>query len=137
MKSKELNIQIGGRVKEVRKAFGVSRDELAQVLDLSVSHIGLIERGERGLTVQKCLYLCDALSIPMEYIITGEGEAPTKKNIETLRKKKNQLTDHEWELLGDLIKTYSLIAPAKRNADLIFEGLRFMVTHYAKAQANI
>lgn len=42
---------VGGNIKAERLLRGLSRDELAKKLDLTVSHLGLIERGERGATL--------------------------------------------------------------------------------------
>ena len=39
---------IGGNIMRERKARRITREELAEITDLTTSHLGLIERGERG-----------------------------------------------------------------------------------------
>jgi transcriptional regulator with XRE-family HTH domain len=132
MTKKMLNCEIGNRVKELRKSFGITREQLAERLGLTVSHMGLIERGERGLTVWNCKLLSKTLCVPMEYILLGGGEMPTSKNINALRENNNQFSAHELQLFDELIAAYFLISPAKRNADIIFESLRFALANYTK-----
>jgi len=42
---------IGTNIRNMRISIKMSRDEMAELLDLTVSHLGLIERGERGATL--------------------------------------------------------------------------------------
>ena len=45
-----IDYTIGRNIKMERNRRGISREEFAAMLDLSVAHLGLIERGERGAT---------------------------------------------------------------------------------------
>lgn len=45
-----LDRTIGQNIRTERELRKMSREELAEILDLTVSHMGLIERGERGAT---------------------------------------------------------------------------------------
>jgi len=62
---------IGENIKSIRLIRSMSREELAGVIDLTVSHLGLIERGERGATpvvldrlVKACGISIDSLFLP-------------------------------------------------------------------------
>ena len=52
--SKEHKLQVdkivGQNIRTTRKLMRLTRGELAELMDLTVSHIGLIERGHRGAT---------------------------------------------------------------------------------------
>jgi len=129
MKNISLNREIGKRLRDLRRYHGMSREMLAQQLDISTSHIGLIERGERGLSVSKALKVSGMFSVQLNYLLAGQGEASKldDSNLPTAG-----FNEHEWQLLSDFVKAYSLIDPEKRNADIIFEGVRFILTQYAK-----
>jgi len=45
-----LDKTIGQNIRAEREVRNLSREELAEILDLTTSHMGLIERGERGAT---------------------------------------------------------------------------------------
>ena len=132
MEKNILDREIGKRVRNLRKSHGLSRDVLAEQLGITLSHMGLIERGERGLTIQKCLILGELFCVSSDYILSGRGESSNLKKADL---PVSQLTPHEWQLLTEFITAYSLISPEKRNADLIFEGIRFLLAHYTKIKA--
>ena len=76
MKNKLNNREIGKRIKELRLSRGISQDALAEMLDISVSHMGILERGGRGLTLPNCVLLCNIFNVSADYIATGRGESP-------------------------------------------------------------
>ncbi|MDR0273710.1 MAG: helix-turn-helix domain-containing protein [Clostridiales bacterium] len=45
-----LDKTIGQNIRKERELHKMTREELAEALDLTISHMGLIERGERGAT---------------------------------------------------------------------------------------
>lgn len=55
--------RLGERVRELRRAKGVSQEELAHVAGLDRSYVGAVERGERNLGVDNLWRLADALEI--------------------------------------------------------------------------
>jgi len=57
-----LDRTIGQNIRAEREMRKMSREELAETLDLTVSHMGLIERGERGataVTLEKLAHVFD------------------------------------------------------------------------------
>jgi transcriptional regulator with XRE-family HTH domain len=50
MTKEKLRIVMGKNLREERKIQGMARRELANLTNISIIHIGLIERGERGMT---------------------------------------------------------------------------------------
>ena len=127
-KNEVLNREIGRRVWGLRELFGMSRDELAERLGLSVPHIGLIERGQRGLTPARCMALSDIFCVSVEYIFTGRGKA--SKGSDFLPR--HNLTHKEQQLLSEFVTAYSRISPKKRDADIIFEHTRFLLVQYIR-----
>jgi transcriptional regulator with XRE-family HTH domain len=52
---------IGGTIRELRKEFGLSQDELAHLSSIDRSHMGKIERGERNVSVVNMIRISRAL----------------------------------------------------------------------------
>jgi len=72
-----LRKEIGERLRTLRKASGFSRNELSKCLNLTLGHIGLIERGERGLTAEMLINIGKIFNCSMDYLLTGtESNAP-------------------------------------------------------------
>jgi transcriptional regulator with XRE-family HTH domain len=57
-------IPLGEAVRRLRKARGLTQEELSGLTDLHQNHIGGIERGERNITVKSLLALARALEVP-------------------------------------------------------------------------
>jgi len=72
----DLNREIGERIIRLRKRQNLSRRALAKQLGISHAHLGMIERGERGLTIEKCILLSSTCSVSIDYIVTGDSYPP-------------------------------------------------------------
>ena len=55
--------KFGQKVQKVRKATGVSQEELANKLSMHRTYIGMIERGERNPTIRTLYKIAKALKV--------------------------------------------------------------------------
>ncbi|HLR22057.1 MAG TPA: helix-turn-helix domain-containing protein [Tissierellaceae bacterium] len=70
---KELDSKsIGKRIRTQREKLGLSRDNLAKIVNLSTYYIGQIERGERNMSIQTLYNISESLNISMDYIVKGK-----------------------------------------------------------------
>ena len=86
----EFRTLMGQKVRKQRMEHGLSVDELAALLGLSAGFIGLIERGERGLTVYNLLKLSHILNVSVEAFMSEISSAsnPYPENYESVCHKK-------------------------------------------------
>ncbi len=69
MNSKEnISIAFGDRIKKLRKALGFSQEELAYRANLHRTYIGMIERGEKNITLINIEKIAKALNIEIKDI---------------------------------------------------------------------
>ena len=129
MYESELNREIGARVKDLRLLHDITRENLARHLGIAPSHLGLIERGIRGLTIAKCLIVSELFNVSMDYLLAGRGESHKKKITDALG---SRFTIRETQLINRLLVTYSLIPAEKRNPELIFEDILHSLEHFVK-----
>lgn len=61
--------EICKRVRIRRKALGITQEKLAEMVDVSTSFIGHIERGTRKLSVETLYDLCKALDVSADYLM--------------------------------------------------------------------
>lgn len=71
---KQLNVEIGGRIRRCREALGYSRETLAEKADLANSFIGTIELGTGSFTAESLIKLCRALGVSADYILFGKEQ---------------------------------------------------------------
>ena len=60
---------LGKRVKIRRTVMGITQAELAELIDVSTSFIGHIERGSRKLSVETLYNLCKALYTSADFLL--------------------------------------------------------------------
>lgn len=66
---KEFNIELGKRIKVARERAGVTRENLAEFVDITPRFVADIERGSVGLSVPNLKRLCEVLSISSDSIL--------------------------------------------------------------------
>lgn len=59
----DIKIRIGQRIQELRIKQGLSQEALALKADVSTSHIGKLERGERNATIESLEKVVNALNV--------------------------------------------------------------------------
>lgn len=59
----EINIRFGQRVVELRKLKGIAQDELAYLCNIQRSYMGVIERGEKSVTLNTAEKIAKGLNV--------------------------------------------------------------------------
>ena len=65
---------MGERVKELRKALGLSGEKIGEKIGVTRSAISDIERGRNGLSDSNILAICREFNVNEEWLRTGTGE---------------------------------------------------------------
>lgn len=82
MPSVDLSVQFGKRVRELRKAAGISQEALANKYGFARSYMSKIERGLANVALDGIQRLADALGVPPKALFeepTGMGSSPVKR----------------------------------------------------------
>ena len=120
----QLDSTIGKNIRREREVRKLSRDELAELLDLTSSHMGLIERGERGATPVTLSKLARIFDVPIDALfepIANRGlslreEKQSDDNKSEANKKKvlsliTNLTDSETDFIVHVVKGLVMMNP--------------------------
>jgi transcriptional regulator with XRE-family HTH domain len=67
--TEETLLQIGDRVRSLRKEKGWSQEDLANKTDIDLSYIGYIENGKHNITIKKLLQLSIAFNVSITDLI--------------------------------------------------------------------
>ncbi len=73
---KAIRLQIGGRIRELRKSLGLTSVKLGQMVDVSQSQLSKIETGKTAVSIDVLTELCHALDRPLSYLFQKEEEIP-------------------------------------------------------------
>jgi transcriptional regulator with XRE-family HTH domain len=64
--NKKLSLKFGDVVRQLRMARGWSQEKLAEKGNVHRTYIGMIERGERNITLENINKIASALQVPMK-----------------------------------------------------------------------
>jgi transcriptional regulator with XRE-family HTH domain len=64
---------LGERIREARKALGLSQEELALQADIDRSFMGQVERGQRNISVMTLLRMARVLEVNLGSLCEGLG----------------------------------------------------------------
>lgn len=64
-----IKVQFGKIIKRLRANAGLSQEELAYRAGMHRTYIGIIERGEKNITLENAYKISKALNIPLSHIL--------------------------------------------------------------------
>ena len=76
--------EIGARIRKQRKEKELSQEQLSELIGISLSFLGHIERGTRMASVETLARICKALDVDMHYVVFGHSSSYSA-NSELLR----------------------------------------------------
>jgi len=105
---------IGKNIRKERLFRRLTRDDLAAVVDLTPSHLGLIERGERGATNVTLARISKAFGVSIDSLFVESSRPANTKAARDFPHKKiltqlSNLTDSELEFVSHTIKGMSVL----------------------------
>ena len=63
---------IGKKIRKYRKAKGLTQEQLAEKLDLSINYVGALERAEKNLTVTNLINIANVLGVTADMLLCDE-----------------------------------------------------------------
>ena len=71
---KELNIQMGSRIRKARLQAGLTQEAFAELLNLGPKHISAMERGTVGLSMETLQNICQVRHVSADTLLFGDIE---------------------------------------------------------------
>ncbi|MCI9273643.1 MAG: helix-turn-helix transcriptional regulator [Clostridiales bacterium] len=96
---KEINVEIGKRIKQVRENAGLTQEKLAELLQISPQHLSNLERGTVGISVSTLKLLCDTLYVSVDFMLLGTTPEPSSSFLE---QKLSRLSAEQQDILHSL-----------------------------------
>lgn len=107
MTNKEnIKMQIGKRVTLIRRdIMHMSKCDFAKLIGMKNQYLGAVEKGERGLTTEKIIQICNCCNISSDYLLFGVQDK-TKEDVKTNLKK---YSETDIDMAFDIMKDLSLL----------------------------
>lgn len=101
----ELNyIELGNRIKIERENFGMNREELSEILNISTYNLGEIERGQRKLSINTLINISECLHISIDYLVFEKVNVESKSNNNVLYSIINKCSEKEIKVIESILK---------------------------------
>lgn len=98
-----LKKEIGTRLKEIREnKMHMSKSDFADFINMKKQYLGMLENGQRGLTIEKVLEICDKTGISSDYLLRGIENSLKENAKQLLSKYSNEEIYNAFEILKDI-----------------------------------
>ncbi len=108
---KDINIEVGARIKEKRKNMKYTREALSELIDISPQFLAQIESGKKGMSFTTLSKLSQVLGVSCDYLILGKKEKEETRLNELSESISSEYIPIAEDMLGCLLRT---IATAKK-----------------------
>ena len=69
-------IEFGCRLRRARRERGFTQERLAEELNISTDHLGKLELGRRGVSIDLLIDMSNILNVSLDYLIKGTVHDP-------------------------------------------------------------
>lgn len=92
--------KIGKRISEQRKSMGLTQEQLAEQMDVSIQMISNLERGIKAIRIDNLIRLSEILNVSTDYILTGQY---SNSDINILAEQISQLAEDKRKMIEVLV----------------------------------
>ena len=103
---------IGARIRRQREYMGFTREQFAELLDVTPKFCSDIELGVKGMSVPTLCKISRILRLPTDYILFGKAELPVQSSLALLIQSCN---DTERQYAEELLKTFLTAMGTKKD----------------------
>lgn len=101
---KEINIQIGERIRATRESAGITQENLSERIEVTAQYVSDLERGVVGVSIQTLKKLCIALGTTSDFLLFGK-EDNERNNV--IINRCRGLSDKNFRILCEIIDKYN------------------------------
>ena len=98
-------IYLGKRIREERLKAHLTQEQLAEYSDISLSYMGQIERGERKVTLETLLRICNCLKVSVDFLLKDSYKADEDNTVTQFKQLISNKSFDEKQMAIDVLKT--------------------------------
>ncbi len=103
---------IGMRIRKQREQFGYTREQFAEMLNVTPKFCADIELGNKGMSVQTLCKISDILKLSTDYILFGTTQQEYSFSSQLLQR----CTPTEQKYAEDILKAFVMAMDSKRDS---------------------
>ena len=95
--------KIGQNIRRYRKSMGLTQEQLAEMINISVPHMNHIETGITKLSLQVLVDISDALKVSTNDLLSDNVVLSRERRYEEIRSILEQCDDRELKILTEIL----------------------------------
>ena len=97
---KEINVEVGRRVRQAREAAGLTQERFAELIGISPQNVSCVERGLAGVSLTVLRRMCEILRVSSDLLLMGDlGD----NDVETLAARLRQLPPEQFRVVQEIL----------------------------------
>ncbi len=96
---------LGTRIRQERLQMNFTQEQLAESIGVSCTYIGLVERGERSVTLEKLIQISNTLHVSIDYLLSDSVQITDDADFSLFKNLWFQADKQERKLILDITKT--------------------------------
>lgn len=100
--------KIGQKIRKIRKAHGLSQEELAEKVNISTTHMSHIETGNTKLSLQVLVDIAAALEVRTDDLLHDNPAAATGTALDEIAAVLERCTAQESKVIADVVRATKL-----------------------------
>lgn len=100
--------KIGQQIRKIRKAHGLSQEELAEKIDISTTHMSHIETGNTKLSLPVFVDIATALEVRTDELLDSRSSASTSVALEEISSVLERCNAKQAKVIADIVKATKL-----------------------------
>ena len=97
---KQILVEMGLRIAKRRKELHLTQEQLAERVNMSLQSISCIELGKKAIRPENLIFVCKALAVSADYLLTG---TKTAEQLAGIDKKLAALDDSDLALVFNIV----------------------------------
>ena len=99
---KEINAEVGRRVRQAREAAGLTQERFAELIGVSPQNVSCVERGLAGVSLTVLRRICETLHVSSDALLWGRSGG---NDAEILARRLEQLPPEQFRVVQNVINS--------------------------------
>ena len=100
--------KIGQRIRKIRKAHGLSQEELAEKVNISTTHMSHIETGNTKLSLPVFVDIASALQVRTDDLLDTPSNETTSSSLDEIAEVLDRCNVQQAKVIADIVKAAKL-----------------------------
>lgn len=111
---KDYNLIVGLRIREIREALNMTREQFSERCHISSSFLAAVESGKKAVTSKTPYKICNSVNVSADYFIRGNNESfETDMILEMINSMDSKSREHLIRIMREYIEAINHLKVSK------------------------